>query len=177
MVWPAWHLSMFVMLFHDHVVYIILYTVFPNAVLLPKKSCKQRLGLLAQHRSSLIGRAMMGVHENIGPSDIADDFAKCLMICSQSSDILSDSQENFSLTFKLKCVTTFFKMSDDFLKITRHIVWWARKNFSNIVMRTHFSEICMKEWQFSYKITWKCLEAILSWPQCTAYEKHNYKNS
>ena len=73
------------------------------------------------------------------------------------------------------CDDFFSKCLMIFLKITRHIVWWTRKKISNIVMGTHFSEICMKEWQFSYKITWKCLEAILSWPQCTAYEKHNFK--
>ena len=43
-------------------------------------------------------------------------FAKCLMICSQLSDILSDHQKNFSLILKLKSLMIFkknIKMSDD----------------------------------------------------------------
>ena len=45
----------------------------------------------------------------IGPSDIADNFAKCLMICSKSSDKLSDYLKNFSWILKLKCPMIFSK--------------------------------------------------------------------
>ena len=45
--------------------------------------------------------------KDISPSDIADDFAKCVMICSKSSDILSDHLKNFSLILKLKCLMIF----------------------------------------------------------------------
>ena len=67
-----------------------------------------------------------------GPSDIADDLAKCLMICSKSSGILSDHLKIFILSIlKLKCLMIFFKMSDDLLRIIRQNVWWSRKLFVN----------------------------------------------
>ena len=60
----------------------------------------------------------------IGPSNIANDFAKCLMICSKSSDILSDHLKTFSWKSKLKC-HEFFEM----LEIISHIIWWSKKYF------------------------------------------------
>ena len=70
--------------------------------------------------------------KSIGPSDIADDLAKCLMICSKSSGILSDHLKIFILSIlKLKCLMIFFKMSDDLLRIIRQNVWWSRKLFVN----------------------------------------------
>ena len=44
----------------------------------------------------------------IGPSDIADDFAKCLTICSKWSDILSDHLKTFPSIIKLKCLMIFY---------------------------------------------------------------------
>ena len=55
----------------------------------------------------------------IGPSDIAYDFAKCLMICSKSSDILSNHLKNFSLTLRIEMSDDFFKMSDDLFNTLR----------------------------------------------------------
>ena len=45
----------------------------------------------------------------IGPSDIAPDFAKCLMICSKSSDILCDHLQTFSWMIEFKCLIIFFQ--------------------------------------------------------------------
>ena len=63
----------------------------------------------------------------IGPSDIADDFAKCLMICSNCLIIWKIFHEylNWNICW------FFFKMFDDLLKIMiiRHIVWWSKKSF------------------------------------------------
>ena len=93
----------------------------------------------------------------IGPSDIVDDFAKYLTISSKSSDILSGHMKNFSWIFNLiyKC-DDFFKMSDDLLKITRHIVWWSEKKkyFKNTV-KSYYAGQC-------YKDTWLYVVSFVS---------------
>ena len=71
----------------------------------------------------------------ISPSDIADDwFCKCLMICSKSSDTLSDHLKNFSFILKLiclmiisKCLMIYSKSSD--------ILSDDPKNFSRTVLQ------------------------------------------
>ena len=62
-------------------------------------------------------------YHDIGPLEIADDFARCLMICLKPSAFE-----------KLSIATTemsedFFKMFDDLLKIIRHIVGSKNKTF------------------------------------------------
>ena len=70
----------------------------------------------------------------IGPSDIADDFSKCLMICSKSSDILSDFLKNFSLTLKLKCLMIVSKCPMICSKSPDIFSDEPKKLFTNIAM-------------------------------------------
>ena len=76
----------------------------------------------------------------IGPSDIADDFAKCLMICSKSSDTLSGHLKTFSWIIELKCLMFFvgFFFSN---------VWWFAPNHQTycLMIRKNFSSTLLSE--------------------------------
>ena len=69
---------------------------------------------MAKYKKSLVSSLIIQLwskssRKPIGPSDIVPDFAKCLMICSKSSDMLCDHLQTFSWMIEFKCLIIFFQ--------------------------------------------------------------------